>query len=102
MTIDDKSLDAMKRFAGRWPWPRNVHAELIEGLNTYSPQAIAFDVLFNEPDVYRPDDDLYFAQVVEDADNIYLALNIIISHEPLSIGTFPIFKATQFTTNGQR
>jgi len=79
VTIDDKSLDAMKRFAGRWPWPRNVHAELIEGLNTYLPQAIAFDVLFNEPDVYRPDDDLYFAQVVEDADNIYLALNIIIS-----------------------
>ncbi|WP_081991059.1 CHASE2 domain-containing protein [Pseudoalteromonas piratica] len=97
VTIDDKSLDAMKRFAGRWPWPRSVHAELIEGLNTYSPQAIAFDVLFNEPDVYRPDDDLYFAQVVEDADNIYLALlgleyhnQSVKNHYPLAL--FPFLK----------
>lgn len=74
VTIDDKSIELMKSVAGRWPWPRSVHAELIEGLNSYSPSVIAFDVLFNEPDIYRPDDDLYFKQVLNKANNVYLAL----------------------------
>ncbi|WP_372770009.1 CHASE2 domain-containing protein [Pseudoalteromonas sp.] len=74
ITIDDKSIEFMKSIAGRWPWPRSVHAEVIEGLNSYSPSVIAFDVLFNEPDIYRPDDDLYFEQVLNEANNVYLAL----------------------------
>ncbi|MFY8349338.1 CHASE2 domain-containing protein [Pseudoalteromonas sp. SSM20] len=74
ITIDDKSIESMKNVAGRWPWPRSVHAELIEGLNRYSPSVIAFDVLFNEPDIYRPDDDLYFEQVLNEANNVHLAL----------------------------
>jgi len=30
--IDEKSLAAMEKEAGRWPWPRVVYAELVEGL----------------------------------------------------------------------
>jgi len=37
--IDEKSLAAMEPVAGRWPWPRVVHAELIEGLAAQKPRA---------------------------------------------------------------
>ena len=34
---------------GRWPWPRKWHAALIKILSPYEPRAIAFDVVFSEP-----------------------------------------------------
>ena len=45
--IDEKSLGEV----GRWPWSRDVIATMVEQLNTrYHTRAIAFDVLFAEPD----------------------------------------------------
>jgi diguanylate cyclase (GGDEF)-like protein len=34
---------------GRWPWPRKWHAALVKILSEYRPRAIAFDVIFSEP-----------------------------------------------------
>jgi diguanylate cyclase (GGDEF)-like protein len=34
---------------GRWPWPRKWHAALVKILTEYKPKAIAFDVIFSEP-----------------------------------------------------
>lgn len=34
---------------GRWPWSRKWHAALIKILSPYKPKAIAFDVIFSEP-----------------------------------------------------
>lgn len=34
---------------GRWPWQRKWHAALIKILSEYKPKAIAFDVVFSEP-----------------------------------------------------
>lgn len=34
---------------GRWPWQRKWHAALIKILSDYKPKAIAFDVIFSEP-----------------------------------------------------
>lgn len=45
VAIDDESL----RRIGRWPWPREMHARLIDELRNAGPQAIAYDVLFTEP-----------------------------------------------------
>ena len=55
--IDQRSLEAMNDQAGSWPWPRSVHGELIDAIAAQHPRAIVFDVLFNELDVYRPDED---------------------------------------------
>src|SRR6478609_822663 len=52
--IDQRSLELMNGMAGSWPWPRSVHGELIDYIEAQNPRAIAFDVLFNELDVYRP------------------------------------------------
>src|ERR1700675_862427 len=55
--IDEKSLANMEAEAGRWPWPRVVHASLVEGLAAQNPRAIVFDIAFAEADSFRPRDD---------------------------------------------
>ncbi|MBV8701907.1 MAG: adenylate/guanylate cyclase domain-containing protein [Bradyrhizobium sp.] len=49
--IDDKSLKAL----GQWPWPRTKIAELIDKLTRLGAVAIAFDVIFPEPDRLNPE-----------------------------------------------
>ncbi|MEK6543120.1 MAG: CHASE2 domain-containing protein, partial [Elusimicrobiota bacterium] len=51
--IDDKSI----REIGKVPWPRSVYARLLDELFKYSPNAIALDVLFTEPDKRNPEED---------------------------------------------
>ncbi len=43
--IDQQSLERL----GRWPWPRQVHARLIDRLAAAGPSVIGYDVLFAEP-----------------------------------------------------
>jgi diguanylate cyclase (GGDEF)-like protein/PAS domain S-box-containing protein len=45
VAIDAHSLKAMNR----WPWPRDVHAELLERLDAAAPRAVFFDVDFSVP-----------------------------------------------------
>ncbi len=45
VTIDDASLAAL----GRWPWPRDTHARLIEALNAAGAKVIVLDIEFPEP-----------------------------------------------------
>ena len=71
--IDDLSLQVLADEAGKWPWPRSLHAELLEYLQSQQPQAVAFDVLFSEADQFNPDADSYFAEVLQRSRNTYLA-----------------------------
>jgi adenylate cyclase len=48
--IDEKSLKAH----GQWPWSRDVVADLVERLGRLGATAIAFDILFPEPDRMSP------------------------------------------------
>ncbi|MEX3693342.1 CHASE2 domain-containing protein [Paraburkholderia sp. BR14263] len=43
--IDDNSLAQV----GRWPWRRDVHAQLLKRISAASPRAVLYDVLFTEP-----------------------------------------------------
>ena len=72
--IDEKSLARMQNIAGRWPWPRAVHGELIEGLAAQKPQAIVFDIMFSEPDRFRPESDQAFAEAVAKHSNTFFPL----------------------------
>ncbi len=45
VAIDNRSLEAL----GRWPWPRQTHARLIDRLSQAGVSATGFDVLFTEP-----------------------------------------------------
>ena len=74
VNIDENSLVSMETEAGRWPWPRVVHAELLEGLAAQKPRAIVFDIMFTEPDQFRPQDDAAFAETVAQHRNTYFPL----------------------------
>ena len=45
-TIDEKSIDAL----GRWPWHRNVMADLVDRLTEYDAKVFGFDVVFSSPE----------------------------------------------------
>lgn len=45
VAVDEQSLEEL----GQWPWPRTVHAALVDRLTGAGVRGIAFDVLFSEP-----------------------------------------------------
>ncbi|MFC4290868.1 CHASE2 domain-containing protein [Sphingorhabdus arenilitoris] len=45
VNIDDRSLAEI----GKWPWPRTVHAQMIERLQKAEPRSITLDVILSEP-----------------------------------------------------
>lgn len=53
ISIDDDSIRRMEPVVGRWPWPRLVHATLIEYLTRTPARVIVYDVLFPEGDRQR-------------------------------------------------
>jgi CHASE2 domain-containing sensor protein len=66
LSVGEKDL----RTVGRWPWPRNVHGDLLALMATMEPKVVAFDVLFTEPmrssdeyiENYYRENDLYLAE----------------------------------------
>ena len=47
--IDEASISAMEKIAGRWPWPRAIYSDMLEFLTTYGgAKAVLFDILFTE------------------------------------------------------
>ncbi|MDR0303144.1 MAG: CHASE2 domain-containing protein [Treponema sp.] len=44
---------AQKERGWGWPWPRQAYAEIVEYMNLGNAKAVAFDVIFSEPSVYR-------------------------------------------------
>ncbi len=69
--IDEPSLDKLAPIHGRYPWPRSVHAEVVEWIARQQPKAILFDILFTDPDALRPDDDAYLAEVAASQHKLY-------------------------------
>jgi adenylate cyclase len=51
VAIDNKSIKEV----GRWPWSREVTAQLIGNLKGYGTKVIALDIVFAEPQAPRPD-----------------------------------------------
>jgi len=97
--IDQRSLEMMNDQAGSWPWPRSVHADVIEAIAAQKPKAIVFDILFNEQDVYRPDEDKAFADAVARHPEVWLAMSLNsdgagawISKMPKAVAPIPLRK----------
>ncbi|MDF1726469.1 MAG: adenylate/guanylate cyclase domain-containing protein [Sulfitobacter sp.] len=49
--VDDRSIEEI----GQWPWPRTVIADLIDKATAAGPAAIAFDIVFADPDRLSPE-----------------------------------------------
>lgn len=72
--IDEASLAAMAKDYGRWPWPRQVLGEFVEQIEKQHPQAVVFDILFSDADVYNPDSDAYFDAAIAATGNTYFPM----------------------------
>jgi adenylate cyclase len=70
VAIDDESLKRL----GQWPWPRTRIAELIERLRSAGAAAVAFDVIFAEPDRTSPQAMLSLTSLPEDMRRCIAAL----------------------------
>lgn len=60
VAIDDASLTKL----GQWPWPRAIHASLIDKLTDANVAAVAMDILFMEPDRVHPENDQLLAAAI--------------------------------------
>ena len=60
IAIDEQTLTTF----GRWPWRRDIHAELLDRLTDEQPRAVALDIIFAEPDTVHPEDDIRLAQAI--------------------------------------
>jgi len=72
--IDERSLDQMAPLVGRYPWPRAVFAELIEGMARQRPAAIVFDIMFTDADLMRPEGDQWLVEAAQQHRNTYFPL----------------------------
>jgi adenylate cyclase len=48
--IDEQSIRVLAPFFGRWPWPRMVHAHVLNFLSRAQPRVVLYDILFTEQD----------------------------------------------------
>jgi CHASE2 domain-containing sensor protein/signal transduction histidine kinase len=69
VTIDDYSLQQL----GQWPWPRAMHAQLLDRLSAADVKGVLFDVIFSEPGSH-PGSDQLLAQAACRAGNVFVPL----------------------------
>ncbi len=86
VAIDEASIDHL----GRWPWPREYQGRVIDRLSRAGAKAVAFDILFTEPDVQNPKSDASLAEAAARAGNVVSAFFYrggmdfhLIGHDPL-------------------
>jgi adenylate cyclase len=48
--VTDAAIRDLSEFVGRWPWPRKVHAMLLDYIASGRPKAVAVDFTFLEPE----------------------------------------------------
>jgi len=71
--IDEPSFNALKL---QWPWPRSVHARLLDELTKAGAAVVAFDMQLSEPDRLGPQEDAALAQAIRAHDRVVLASDL--------------------------
>jgi adenylate cyclase len=67
VAIDEKSIKEI----GRWPWKRDVQADLINKISSGGPKVIGVDIMYTEPEDTASDQKL--GQAIRRAGNVVLA-----------------------------
>jgi CHASE2 domain-containing sensor protein/signal transduction histidine kinase len=74
VAIDDYSIKEL----GKWPWPRERHAELLKQMQAAKPLAIGMDILFSEPEtsenITERQGDTQLAEALAQANNVVLPM----------------------------
>lgn len=74
--IDDRSISSI----GRWPWPREKHAEMINILSESRAAVIGYDILFHQNAKEIEDQALQAA--IKKAGNVYLPTGLELTADP--------------------
>jgi adenylate cyclase len=74
--IDEPSFKVLQL---QWPWPRSLHAELVDRLAKAGAAVIVFDILFSEPSTKK--DDQRFADAIKRSGNVVLAADLVYREE---------------------
>ena len=69
VAIDNESIDWLMK----WPWTRRTHAKLVDLLKDAGAKLIVYDVFFDSPTQFDPQDDIEFARSIKRAGNVILA-----------------------------
>ena len=101
--IDEPSIEIIGK---PWPWPRSIHAELIEALFKAGAKVVVFDLIFSEPADEAADK--RFAEALEKySKNIVLASQLHREKRSQEVSIFkwiephPLFEATRVITGFQ-
>lgn len=78
VAIDEPSMAEIQR---QWPWPRGMHAHLVQQLNKAGAKVIGFDVLFAEPS--DAEEDAALENALRNAGNIVLVSALSVVNDPL-------------------
>jgi adenylate cyclase len=73
--VDEVSLDLLRHSVGRFPWPRDVWAMVVQYLSAGGAKVIAFDFGFPDPDLEHPAADSAFAEAARAAGNVVQTLS---------------------------
>lgn len=68
VAVDEKSIRAI----GRWPWRREIQADLITRIAAAGPKVIGLDIMYTEPENAEADQKL--ARAISQAGNVALAM----------------------------
>lgn len=66
--IDEKSIKKL----GRWPFPRNYHAKVINYIDKGSPKQIFLDIFFTEESKDKPENDRILEEAIRNSGKVYL------------------------------
>jgi adenylate cyclase len=69
VTIDESSMSELDL---QWPFPRTLHAQLLQRLDAGKPLAIGLDLIFDSPSSRSPADDEALGEAVAVAGNVVL------------------------------
>ena len=70
VAIDEKTFSDLRQ---QWPFPRSLHAAMIERLHADGASTIVYDVQFTEPSRLGPRDDLALYEAIGRAGKVVLA-----------------------------
>ena len=72
--IDEATLARMAPEFGRWPWPRDTLATVLDHLENQQPAAIVWDIIFSDADRLSPGGDASFNSAVARSQHSHFAV----------------------------
>ena len=86
VAIDDKSI----KETGRWPWGRDIQANLVRNISRGGPKVIGIDIMYTEPD--NKEADRMLSEAFREAGNVVLATPFFVTpgkRDKVKIGEIP-------------